>query len=113
MCKICLIQAEELKYKGEKMETNSNNVNSAINGDIIFCSKCGVKNNAGYAFCQVCGERLDLAKISSLHPPLQRENSNMESVNNDVGNINSLAFAQGLPEWSLEPPHMMVRRRNG
>lgn len=113
MCKICPIQAEELKYKGEKMETNSNNVNSAINGNIIFCPKCGVKGNASYAYCQICGERLDLAKSNGLNDSSRRENSNIGQVNNEVENNNALAFAQGLPEWSLEPPQIMVRRRNG
>lgn len=95
------------------METNSNNVNSAINGDIIFCLKCGAKNKVGYAYCRICGERLVSAKSNDLNVSSRRESRNMEQVNNEVENNNALAFAQGLPEWSLEPPQIMVRRRNG
>ena len=29
-----------------------------IEGDVVFCSKCGAKNSADAAFCSKCGAKL-------------------------------------------------------
>lgn len=48
----------------------------------------------------------------------ENKNVNSKSENNDADKNNEMAkqeqpdaFAQGLPDWSIEPPQVVVRRK--
>lgn len=96
------------------MEANAKFVNSAANGSIMSCPVCGAGNDAGCNYCHSCGNKLTFSQNSiSSNSPQKEEVKFMDQSENNTEKNKDLAFAQGLPEWSLEPPQMMVRRHNG
>ncbi len=86
-------------------------INSVASGNVIPCPKCGTSNNPDRKFCFSCGtefsssqekesDTVAFASVEEAEAPA--ENFTYVEPNN--------AFAQGLPEWSLEPPQVMIRR---
>lgn len=69
---------------------------SLANAPDRVCPACGKSNAAYRKACGFCG-----AALSSAPPeaPVQEEEEPLS------------AFAQGLPDWDLEPPQILVRRR--
>ena len=57
----------------------------------ISCPACGCTNTEKARFCTSCGAAL---KTEAGNPSVQVS-----------------PFAQGLPEWNIEPPQVLVRRR--
>ena len=93
-------------------------INSVANGSKIPCPECGSGNKPEARFCTTCGA--DISK-SAATPEVLKENTDKKKENkpveiqqNTVGeNTEPISvFAEGLPEWSLEPPQIMIRRRN-
>lgn len=85
--------------------------NSAGSGGKI-CVKCGTANNSDDIFCIYCGTKLTAADASRENTPVF-DTINEKEQPNEAGHYiepNSV-FANGLPEWSLVPPQVMVRRR--
>lgn len=97
------------------METNTQFVNSGAYDSIISCLVCGAENDASSNYCQSCGNKLTFLQNDVLSDLSQKENVNKSMIQSDdnIQKNEDLVFAQGLPEWSLEPPQMMVRRHNG
>lgn len=106
------------------MDTNSIEMNNAHQSDINICSSCGKQNNAQAKFCNFCGNSLDSQNLdNSLVPafssveesvggsePTAAEPS-QELVAEEVENDTLAIFADGLPQWDIVPPQIMVRRR--
>lgn len=97
------------------MEANAKFINSAANGSIITCPVCGAGNDTDSNYCHSCGNKLTFSQnsVSSDLPQKEEGVKFMDQSENNTEKYKYLAFAQGLPEWSLEPPQMMIRRRNG
>ena len=68
-------------------------------------TKCGAAIYEGDAFCRVCGAAAPPGALAS--------DSNSQATPEKVVVYVEppAAFAAGLPEWSLEPPAVVVRRR--
>lgn len=49
---------------------------------VVFCTKCGIKNNEGSKFCSQCGGRLD-----EISPPLENKTTSVKSEKMSIGNI--------------------------
>ena len=88
------------------VNTNSQvgSINSVASGTYISCPKCGSNNKTDNKFCIVCGAEIINRKETETSAPA------FGSVERKYVEPNN-AFAQGLPEWSLEPPQVAIRRR--
>ena len=85
-----------------------------IKQESIICPKCGIKNTSDAKFCAKCGSRLEqieacVSKTDETNDLIPKEDSSEKEKRNQIWEQNT--FAQGLPEWSLEPPQVMVRRK--
>ena len=69
-------------------------------------AKCGAKIFESDASCQACGKRVSLAMFAS-----NRNDSQTAPQQVVVYVEPPAAFASGLPEWSIEPPAVVVRRK--
>lgn len=78
------------------MDTNktSDSIRKAAAGNTSGCPYCGAENKPGDRFCGICGKEM--------HP--EQKGLKKDFSDNRI-------FAQGLPDWSLEPPQVVVRRR--
>lgn len=59
-----------------------------------LCPHCGAKIKENIKFCSICGKEIGDARNQAVSPF-----------------SHSSSFAKGLPQWSLEPPQVLVRRR--
>lgn len=91
-------------------KSKANFINSVAAGTNIPCPKCGAINKADSKFCISCGTELVVPKAddASAFAPAQETPVASAKVAKYVEP--SSAFAEGLPEWSIEPPQVMVRR---
>ncbi len=92
-------------------KSKANFINSVADGTTIPCPKCGSANKSDSKFCISCGIKLSVDKNS------QASSSDFVQVNEKKAPVNTFeyvepntVFAKGLPEWSVEPPQIMVRR---
>ena len=87
------------------VNTNSQvgSINSVASGTYISCPKCGSNNKTDNKFCIVCGAEIINRKETETSAPAfgSVENAVTDKTRKYVEPNN--AFAQGLPEWSLEP----------
>lgn len=86
-------------------------INSVATGNSIPCPKCGTTNGGASKFCIVCGAELSTSQTSRTNAPAFGQVKEQEvpvKVSKYVEPNN--VFAEGLPEWNIEPPHVMVRR---
>lgn len=91
-------------------------INMAASESVKICQACQSVNDADANFCVTCGE--DLPSVDS-----KNEIGNGEMAFSTVDETAATeerfqhyqepesVFAEGLPEWTLEPPQMIVRRR--
>lgn len=96
-------------------------INSVGAGTAIPCPNCGAVNESDSRFCIACGTEFSapqrhqadapaFEQINEIDSPAQvEEKETPAQVLKYVEPSN--AFAEGLPEWSIEPPQVMVRRR--
>lgn len=80
--------------------TNDNTCNAAQYGE-IKCTNCGTVVHAVDAVCPKCGgDKIDL------------RNTEKEQIESNVILLEreQYVFAEGLPEWSIEPPQIVIRR---
>lgn len=91
-------------------------INSVGRKSTVVCPQCRTVNNADNTFCVSCGTTLEStgmaseakkpAQDSDLSPDVsQKANESVKEYAEPVS-----AFAEGLPAWDIEPPHIMVRR---
>ena len=84
------------------VNTNSQvgSINSVASGTYISCPKCGSNNKTD----------INRKETETSAPAFGSvENAVTDKTRKYVEPNN--AFAQGLPEWSLEPPQVAIRRR--
>jgi len=89
----------------------------SMHGDDAFCTKCGKPIAA--ALCKVCGTPLagDEAFCTKCGTPVthaKQETARLFSEPPKPVTVYvepPVAFASGLPEWSIEPPAVVVRRK--
>lgn len=94
-------------------------------GNEQVCPKCGNGNKADCKFCVRCGTELSQItqnmnsldnKTSEIKPTETTALKKAETVSTEKHKPEKKyvepknTFAQGLPEWSLEPPMVVVRR---
>lgn len=92
-------------------------INAVAEKMSIPCPSCNSANEPDSKFCYVCGTQLEAPSPSADSSNLSLSKTNEAAF----GSINSSLqvsaetpkgiFAEGLPEWNLEPPQVVVRRR--
>ncbi len=85
-------------------------INSVASLKSVPCPKCGSNNKANNKFCFSCGAEIIVPQnVQNNVPAFETAKEEPNNVNKYVEPNN--VFAQGLPDWSIEPPQIMVRRR--
>lgn len=94
-------------------KSRANFINAVADGTTVPCPKCGRGNKPGSRFCAGCGAELEApAKADAAFAPVKEEAPAAAAATKAVRYEEpSHVFAEGLPDWSLEPPMVMVRRR--
>ncbi len=97
-------------------------INSAVTGQIKVCPICQSGNNPDAVFCSVCGSELKEAETNSGDTlPFANVDGEIAATQEDIPYIKPViqdyhepdsVFAKGLPEWSIEPPNLLVRRKS-
>lgn len=90
-----------------------------VNQDRIYCTACGESNPANRKVCFQCGAPLkngDAPAQDAFDSFPEIDETPAASANKPAEPVSTYveppkAFAEGLPEWSIEPPQVMVRRR--
>ncbi len=95
----------------------------------IFCTKCGAAHEPGTKFCTTCGNKMEepvfapVAEEPAPAPafaPIAEEPAPAPAPAPAFAPVAEKApvkeeapsvFADGLPEWDIVPPQVMVRRR--
>ncbi|MBQ3055588.1 MAG: hypothetical protein IJC88_05735 [Oscillospiraceae bacterium] len=92
-------------------------INSVASSEIIPCPRCGTSNIPENQFCISCGSALPASTAPKEDAPESEapafaplEESETPEPEKEYVEPNNI-FAQGLPDWSIEPPQVLVRRR--
>lgn len=100
-------------------------INSVTPEVRVKCPKCGADNKQENKFCLSCGAemaRVAKAAFESVGANTSSTAADADKAAKEVEESPTVvkehkkyieptdAFAKGLPEWSLEPPQMPVRR---
>ncbi len=87
-------------------------INKVAGGEVISCSACGAANKPGNKFCSSCGKALGGLQNEVTKPSAfgQTPESNSNTAINKYVEPKNV-FAQGLPDWNIEPPQVVVRRK--
>ena len=109
-------------------------INSVAAGDQKPCPKCNQLNSASAKFCRFCGQKLEENAQAAPEPvkvpepaaapepvkvpepaaapePVQTPSSAPVFETVEERNEPVSVFAEGLPDWNIEPPQIMVRRK--
>ena len=90
-------------------------INAVADSTVKVCPKCQTSNDPKAKFCETCGEKFELkAEKQDTNPFASVEPINTEKLSNEIQEEQKEAesvFAKGLPEWSIEPPQLMIRRK--
>lgn len=91
-------------------------INSVAAGDQKPCPKCNQLNSASAKFCRFCGQKLEENAQAAPEPvkvpePVQTPSSAPVFEPVEERNEPVSVFAEGLPDWNIEPPQIMVRRK--
>lgn len=94
-------------------KSRANFINSVASGNVIPCPKCGTSNKPDSKFCISCGTDLSTVSNSETNnTPAFEQAKEPPAETKTIKYVEpNTVFAQGLPEWSIEPPQVMVRRR--
>lgn len=106
------------------MDTNNTEMNNIPKSDSHTCPSCGKQNNEQAKFCNFCGNRLasqssDNSSVPAFSPVEEStggsesaiEEPVQELIPEEMENDTLAIFADGLPQWDIVPPQIMVRRR--
>lgn len=92
--------------------SKTNFINSVVTGTAIPCPKCGMTNESDSKFCISCGTDLSSPQTHQANEPVFEQVKEAESSAHIYQYVEpNNVFAEGLPEWNIEPPQVMVRRR--
>lgn len=86
-------------------------INSVASGDTVVCPKCSAANKPEYKFCIICGAEMTPVSGGSEKKPAFKQSVDTSSQEKSKYEEPETVFAKGLPDWSIEPPLVMVRRR--
>ena len=85
-------------------------INSVVSGVLVTCPKCGTNIKPDRKFCGTCGTKIIFTQEAQNNiPALEPEKEIPDKIVKEV--VPNNVFAHGLPNWSIEPPLVMVRRR--
>lgn len=84
-------------------------INSVASGISVPCPKCGTNNKPDSKSCISCGAEITASKEAQNNAPAFEPVKEAFAKNVKYVEPNNV-FAQGLPEWNIEPPQMMIRR---
>ena len=85
-------------------------INSVASGTNVACPKCGTNNKSDSKFCISCGAEIAVPQEAQNNAPAFAPAQEAPAKAEKYVEPNNI-FAQGLPNWSIEPPQVMVRRR--
>lgn len=92
-------------------KSKANFINSVASGTNIPCPKCGTSNKSDSKFCISCGAEIVVPTKAQNSAPAFETVKDAGVHTKAVKYVEpSNVFAQGLPDWSIEPPQVMVRR---
>lgn len=91
-------------------KSKANFINAVASGTSVPCPKCVAANKSDSKFCISCGAEISISQEvqnnTSVFEP-SKESAPTKTVKYvEPNNV----FAKGLPDWSIEPPQVMVRR---
>lgn len=107
----------------------ANFINAVAGGEKIPCPECNTLNEADAKFCASCGKPLEapaekkeevpvptpFAPIKKMEEakPVQEEPKKPKKAEKPVEVYveTESVFAEGLPDWDVVPPQVMVRRK--
>lgn len=117
--------------------SKANFINAVVSGQENPCPNCNTLNEADAKFCASCGtpmiQKSEVAQVVPAFVPLKKMKMAQETQGSptpapaeekkeDIAfeplkkvqkeEVRS-AFADGLPEWTIEPPQILVRRKRG
>ncbi len=96
-----------MNTKSELDSTNSITIETSA-----ICPKCGATNEGDSKFCASCGIELSTSYKSPIGSPAFEQIKEQKLPKKVVKYVEpNTVFAEGLPEWSIEPPQVIVRRR--
>ncbi|GBU23091.1 hypothetical protein R80B4_03005 [Fibrobacteres bacterium R8-0-B4] len=98
-----------------------------MDNSIAKCAACGADVNLGDTTCQKCGNPITstpqkssqmarllnkfAGKIQNGPPSAQDAQETASALQPAYAAEPAIAFASGLPAWSIEPPAVVVRRK--
>ncbi|MCD7784754.1 MAG: zinc-ribbon domain-containing protein [Oscillospiraceae bacterium] len=112
-------------------KTRANFINSVASGNVIPCPNCGAANKSDSKFCIQCGTKLGapapaqtdspkpaaapafapVAEASVPQNVAPAASVDIPAQNAQVRYVEEKSvFAEGLPEWDIVPPQVVVRR---
>lgn len=92
-------------------KSKANFINSVADGTSISCPACGAMNKSTSKFCVVCGAEITVPQNSQESTPAFEQVKDTETPAKTFKYVEpNTVFAEGLPDWSIEPPQVMVRR---
>lgn len=117
--------------------SKANFINAVVSGQDNPCPNCNTLNEADAKFCASCGtpmiRKSEAAQAAPAFVPLKKVKMAQETQGSPTSapaeekkedmafeplkkvqkeEVRS-AFADGLPEWTIEPPQILVRRKRG
>lgn len=90
-------------------KAKANFINSVSSGNTMPCPVCGNVNENDCKFCASCGFNFENAGLEEISATAERA-SVQKNMKANKYEEPEYVFAQGLPDWSVEPPQVMVRR---
>lgn len=91
-------------------KSKANFINSVASGTTVPCPKCGAGNKPSSMYCTSCGAEINAPQETQSNTPAFAPAQEAPAKAVKYVEPNNV-FAKGLPEWSIEPPQVMVRRR--
>lgn len=91
-------------------KSRANFINSVASGTNVPCPRCGTSNKSDSKFCISCGAEIAVPREAQNNAPAFAPAKEAPAKAGKYVEPNN-TFAQGLPDWSIEPPQVMVRRR--
>lgn len=88
-------------------------INSIASGSEIPCPSCGKANSSDSTFCVVCGASLKATEKDSKEQAKAETAAEKPAVTETKSGRYvepAHVFADGLPDWDVLPPQVMVRR---
>ena len=91
-------------------KSRANLINSVAKAKTLPCPACGTQNPSTSKFCITCGSSMTgTSNTPAFQTVADDASSGAKKASSYVEP--DCVFADGLPEWDIVPPQVMVRRR--